>query len=446
MSLAEDSAQAMPMSAKAGGQRAASTRMPWWINPGLTLVAIVIPLAIADCLANNYLIEFNRSDYHSPIFFTWFYGSLFLGGLATIACFAFVGASRTPRASDIGFGDGALTFLFLLCMAGYVIWFGPLMLTSPDVLIGALTGEEGAVYEVRELAPTIGGVTSLVQFGIGYVCIYGMKVFVEGRAMPRRYTFFLACIFGAAVFRAAANSERIAVIELMFPLLVIVCSSGFLISNSLFRGVRQTLPLIMLGIGPVFFALFEYNRSWINHYQYQYDGLWEFALERFGLYYVTALNNFCGYLDYSSWPTFTGAWTFTWFYKLPLIGDAVQQLTGADIGEGFETFLKEYAEDEFNNPTGVLPVYHDWGVLGGLMYFALYGFIAGLAYRSFTLRRGFLQYVYPLVLFSFFEILRISYVADGRSAAAVIGLGVAYLGWGYRKTTASLATPQQAPA
>ncbi len=420
---------------RAGGSVVAKVLPPWWVHPGVFLALIILPIAIAVCLSNNYLIAFNRADYFSPIFFSWYYASLFLGGLLTLTCFAFIGARPGPLADQVGFRDGALDFLFFICMAGYVIWFGPLLISSPQVLLGAMTGESGAVYDVREMAPTLPGVTTVTQFAIAYICIYGIKRFIQGERLAPRYDLYMMIMLGAAFLRAMANSERIAVIELLFCLLVIMCSSRFMAAGPARRIVRRTLPLLLLGIGPVFFAAFEYNRSWINYYQYEYDSLWAFALERFGLYYVTALNNFCGFLDYTSWPTFTGEWTMRWLYHFPLIGDLLGQLVGADADKAFEGFLKEYADNEFNNPTGVLPVYHDWGIFGGIIFFAMYGLFAGLAYRSFRQSRGFLQYVYPLVLYSLFEILRIGYISDGRSVAALIGLAIAYMGWGYRVRT-----------
>lgn len=444
MSLASSSQAAVE--GVAGGavvQRAS----PWWVHPARLLAIVVLPIAIVVCLYTADVINHNRANYSAPVFFNAYYAALFLGGLLILTVFALVGARGNSGAPSVSFGNGALDFLFIACLTAYAIWFGPMLASAPEVLLGAITAESGAVYDVRELSTRLPGITTLTQFGVAYVCIYAIRKFVNGERLPRRFDVFLAIIMGAAIFRALVNSERIALVEVAIPLLVILCKGAQLTGARPLRIFRQTLPLLILGASPVFFTLFEYNRSWINHYQYEYDSLLEFALERFGLYYITSVNNFCGFLDHSAWPTFTGEWSLLWLYRFPLIGPALADLVGADSGAAFETFLKEYATDEFNNPTGILIVYHDWGVFGGVLFLAAYGLFAGLAYRAFEQSRGLLQYIYPIVFYSFFEILRIGYLYDGRSIAAVIGLGIAYVGWGKRAkmrrhtATARLALP-----
>ncbi len=423
-----------------GAPRRAS---PWWAHPARFLGFIMLPIAIVMGIYAEDLINHNTAGYSSPVFFDAYYAWLFFGGIAVIALFALLGARGKATAPQVSFGDGALDFLFVACMVAYAIWFGPLMVTAPHVLLGALTSESGAVYDVRELSTKFAGITTLTQFGVAYVCIYGIRKFVRCETLPRRFDVFLAVMLGAAVFRALVASERIAFIELLIPLLLMLCRGTQLRGALPLRAFRHTLPLLILGASPVFFAVFEYNRSWINHYQYEYSSLLQFALERFGLYYITSVNNLSGFLEHSTWPTFTGEWTLQWLHRFPLIGSTVAELTGANAVTAFAEFLKEYATDEFNNPTGILVVYHDWGVIGGLAFLACYGLLAGRAYRAFEQASGLLQYVFPIVFYSFFEILRIGYMYDGRSIAAIIGLAIAYLIWGKRAEEARPDAPAE---
>ncbi len=56
-------------------------------------------------------------------------------------------------------------------------------------------------------------------------------------------------------------------------------------------------------IGPLigFFIANEYNRwSWETTTSYLYDNIFEFALERLGMYYSTSLNNGAGLLAIAS--------------------------------------------------------------------------------------------------------------------------------------------------
>lgn len=414
---------------------------PWWTRPELFVLSVILPIAVAICTVTVGLIDGNMMGYSAPVYLDAFYAGLFLSGIGLIALGAVLGR-RLARGTggDLRFRDGALDMLFLSCMAGYAIWFGPLLASAPDLIFGALAAQEGAVYEIRERAPNVSGVTTITQFGIAYACIFATKKFVFGEPLARRHDVFMALIIAAAIFRAVVYSERIAVIEVVFPLLVILCKGDRFNGGWGLRAFRQTLPLLMLIGSPLFFAAFEYNRSWINHYQYEYDSFSAFVLERMGLYYVTALNSMAGFMENTSWATFTGEWTLRWLYRLPLIGDFLSRTFATDVYGMFSTFLDEYAHEEFNNTTGILVAHHDWGVVGGSLFLAGYGVIAGLAFRSFRQSRGFLQYFYPIILYSLFEILRIGYLYDGRSIAALIGLAVAYVGWrvkGFPERTAN---------
>jgi oligosaccharide repeat unit polymerase len=409
----------------------ASASTPWWTAPDRLLIFVILPLALMMCAATAPVIRNNRVGYSAPIFLDGFYVTLVVGGILIIAAAAFLARQGTTAARDVRFRHSCLDFLFVTCLAGYCIWYGPLFVTMPDLLIRALTADVGATYAIREAAPTLPGVTTITQFGIVYVCIFTAAKFVRREALPGRYSVYLAAIFALALFRALTNSERIAVIELLFPFLLFLCRSDRLTRRLPTRLFRQTLPILMLFGSPVFFAVFEYNRSWINHYQFEYNSYWEFVLDRWAFYYVTALNNLCGFLATHDWPTYAGQWTMQWLYRLPLLGGAVAAgATDDSIAAQFDIFLKEYASDEFNNTTGLLVVFYDWGLAGGAIFLALYGAICGFAYRSFRAGRGALQYAFPLMLYSLIEIMRIGYLYEGRSFAAFIGLAIVYVVWG----------------
>ncbi|MEZ5785529.1 MAG: hypothetical protein R3D62_03360 [Xanthobacteraceae bacterium] len=411
-------------------KKAHAVEPPWWTHPDRFVALIILPIAIVMCAGTAYLITNNQKGYEASIYLNSFYVTLFLSGIALIAVGAAIGERTGRPLHALRFADGCLDVLFWLCIAGYAVWFGPLALSSPQLLIGALRAEAGAVYEIRELAPNLSGVTTATQFGISYCCIYAFKRFVLDERPARRYALYFAVIFTAATLRAIVYSERIALIEIAFPVLVILCRGSLLTRALPLRIFRETLPLLLLLGSPLFFAAFEYNRSWVALYQYRYDSLWAFALERMGIYYVTSLNNICGFLDRIAWPTFNGEITFYWLYRFPLIGPLMTEVFGASLRPELNDFLESNGIEEFNNSTGILVAHQDWGVVGGSLFLLALGLFAGRAFRSFRELRGFLQYFYPVILYALFEILRIGYLYDGRSVAALIGLLIAYVGWG----------------
>ncbi len=409
---------------------ASSPSPPWWTYPDRFIAFIVLPLAVSIVVIAPKVITTNQAGYDAPLFFSQSYVVLLLTGVVLLGVGAFVGRRTGPLLPEVRFRDGCLDMLFWTCMAAYVLWFGPLAISSPGLLLSALKAEPGAVYEIRERAELFSGVTTATQFGVAYCCIYTAKLFVFAERPPRRYLFFFAVIILVAGLRAVVYSERIALIEVLFPSLVMLCRGSLLNGQLPLRLFRQTLPILMIIGAPVFFTLFEYNRSWISHYQYLYDDLMQFGLERLGIYYATAINNILGFYNYIGEPLYSGEVAFRWLYRFPVIGDLLSGVVGIRFDVEYRAFLDGLGIAEFNNASGIILPYVDWGVIGGSLFLFGYGLFVGRTFNAFDQSRGFLQYFHPVVIYSLFEVLRIGYLYEGRAFAVLIGLAIAYIGWG----------------
>lgn len=408
----------------------------WWHSPALLVVFFVIPFFLLIAVATRPVIENAPVLASHQVYLTGILllKALFLlGGLALGAhCTGTIQPKKVLRLENT-----SLDFLFWFTFLAYVIWFGPLLASNPGLVLATLSGTAGAMYEVRSTAQNISGVTTLSQFGIAYAVVYGMKVFQDREKLPRRYTIMLVVILGLGLFRAATFSERIAIIEVVVPFFAIYVSS---------RKPRHTpvdfvlkfFPFFLYAVAPLFFALFEYLRSWVNHYAAIYDTFPHFIADRFALYYVTSLNNICALIQLSPNPTFRGEWTLNWLYRFPVIGSLMpsSSLRGEDVW--FSQFLTIYATPEYNNTTGVLTVAYDWGMVLGMALIFVYGALAGLAFASFRSGRGAGRYFYPIFLYSLLEILRIGYIYDGRAISAMIGLIIVTLIWYKRSPRVSV--------
>jgi hypothetical protein len=77
--------------------------------------------------------------------------------------------------------------------------------------------------------------------------------------------------------------------------------------------------------------------------------------------------------------------------------------------------LKQMANPEFNNASGVFPYVLDFGRVGSCIFFFAVGWLATATYAAF--RRGGLAGVlcYPLLYISFLEISRIPYLTSART-------------------------------
>lgn len=406
-------------------------QMRWWHSPALLMLYFVVPFFLLIAAITPYVIE-NAPVLASRVVFlepSYVFGSLCLF-LAFVAGAILGGRKAFNR--KVKLGDGCLDFLFYVTVAAYLIWFGPLVLSQPGLILDTIRGTVGAMYDVRDNAQNISGVTTATQFGISYAIIYAIKQFQDGERLPATYHWKMSIIILLALFRAAAFSERIAIVEIVIPVFAVYVT-GHNFSEVTYRLAIKPFPFVLYTIAPIFFAVFEYPRSWINHYIELYDNFPHFVVDRFMLYYVTSLNNICALMEYSPNPTYSGGWTLNWLYRFPVIGKILtgESASGGDSGpySWFLDFLNVYASPEYNNTTGFLTVVYDWGWLLAIFFMVAYGAIAGLTFASFRSGRGGLRYVYPIVLYSIFEILRIGYIYDGRAVAAIIGVGIALAIW-----------------
>lgn len=401
-------------------------QMPWWINPSLFLLAFILPMFLVISAA---LLGFRGSptiayQYSAPVYAELSDIVIILIAILALAAGTAVagGLGRAivaPPRSRFVVSEAGLYALFALTLFAYVLWFGPTLITNPALIIGALVGNPGASYAVRVRIDTIPGLTTLTQFGVSYILVISGLIGM-GAQVRARFIAFAAVIIILAVLRAAIWSERIAVIELVFPLFAIAAARLSLPS--------YTKPAITLGpylgavLMPFVFIAFEINRSWASTYSQIYNSIVQFTVDRVSIYYTSALNNGIGYLKYSENPTFTGEYTFNWLYSMPFVGAVLRGMTGADAQTEYTLFLKRSADAEFNNYTGIALIPHDWGWMISIFFFFLYGLIVGLAYKSFKQNRGMLGLMFPLFLYALYEILRIGYVNEARFFTAFVGV------------------------
>lgn len=400
----------------------------WWHSPALLILFFILPALLLLSVATPGIIEnapvlASHKVYLTPIYIV---EACILLLILSLSSFLF---DKVPSNRKVSIKNGALSFLFWSTALAYLIWFGPLIITSPHIVLGILAGSSGAVYESRDVAYHIPGVTSVSQFGIAYAIIYAIKIYQDREVLPRRYKVMMYAIFAMATFRALVASERISLIEILVPYFVIFTSS-YKPRFSIQSGTIKFFPYVLYAVAPLFFAIFEYPRSWINYYVNVYDTFSHFILDRFALYYATSLNNICSAMTNLPSPNFRGDWTLTWLYRLPLLGDLI-----SPGGEGYRAgtwpdgFLEQYGDPQYNNPTGILIAVFDWGMILAPIVMIIYGAWLGISFASFKKGAGAARYVYPIFLYSIFELLRIGYIFDARAFSAIFGVLIALMFW-----------------
>jgi hypothetical protein len=419
------------------------TRAIWWLNPAVIFCAAGVVIGIAAYAIPEPLF---RTYWRMPKFFDD-------TGLAlTLACVALFGfgvvvASRLftraaallpqlPSVSEIP--ERFLKRLFnisaALCIVGYAIWLGLAVQRgiTLTVISDIVKGEKGAMYDARfTYLPTVGGVTTLTQFGtaagiLGVLlgCRIGWK-----RVAPK-----LLAVFALAGARALLNSERFALLEIAVPMLVVYLRLRFVGARRVPSAVRVLMAAApLLGMGALFFLFtgFEYFRSWSNYYSGRDLNLWQFGGLRLLGYYVTSFNN-GAFLIHELGALNAPYFTLRCLWRFPLTAPIFDRLypnpmfATADQWFYFP-FLEAAGNLEFNNADGMLFPLMDFGIPGGLIYWLLAGLVCGILYRLYVAESPSGLLLYPIVFLSVLEVPLALYWGEGRAFPSICFLSVAVL-------------------
>ncbi|HRH97349.1 MAG TPA: hypothetical protein PLB55_15525 [Prosthecobacter sp.] len=398
----------------------------WWLNPFWILV---IPLVLIAFV--TWLIP--EADYQLywrlPKFFTsedlalclWVALAFSIGCL--LAVFLDRGLVRTPCVETSASPNWTmLTRLFygglVVTVFAYTVWFGAILKqTGLGIIPAVLRGDSGAIYELIRLRKdaAITGVTSLTQVGIG-VGLSG--VFLGCQLGWKKVRRPLGLLFFVTLLRAVFLAERLALIELMLPGVVLWFQLRGLRGGHV-RHLVNFAPFIgVLGLYSLF-TFSEYFRSWGYYSEQGETSLLWFTLVRLSGYYVTSLNN--GALLWHELGDLGFPYTtLDWIWKFPVIGGMVRDsLGGSDAPAALASIVvAEDSNPEFNNPTGVFTTFTDYGVSGGLVFWVFYGCVLMVLYRAF--QRGSIAglMLYPFAFMALTDQIRLFYLTSGRTFAA----------------------------
>lgn len=389
-------------------------RKTWWLNPGKFVLLFVLPLYFFIVLVVPNLwpeaLVLRSANYMHPRFVVLGAATIvFVGAGALVG--AEVDMSPRPSALRSEVSEPLLVVLALFTIAAYLIWFWP------------------AVSHLRFFMPRdelnrIAGVTSFTQLAVPVVTAYLFARWRNRQRFSRMMDALFVTVVIMAILRVFMWSERLALIEIAIPILVCVLLYRPLRTpeSRLFQRVMSKWgPFIGIGVLLVLFGATEVVRSWQSYSVKSNQSFTTFVVSRITTYYFTAVNNGAGMLQTTRWPSYQGRWVLGWFYSLPFgIGQALLGLAGA--GEApHDLFLQRFGDPEFNNMSGIFPIFHDLGIVLGLGYFLLQGFVFGLAYRSATKGEVFGGLFFPPILVACMELLRITYLNGNRCFLVIIG-------------------------
>jgi hypothetical protein len=314
----------------------------------------------------------------------------------------------------------AFFVLYRVTCVAYLFWAAVAIQRGlrPASLLDALREQNTFSGELKAQFQTVAGVTTLTQCGIAAVVIAALLANVPDRAISRRVGLLIAL----AVVRGFFLAERLAVIELALPWLVV--RSGALAATGRRRTGRWIVrfgPALAIPVLLLAFSIFEYSRSWSFARTRTDDTFVEHSAYRLAGYYATSINN--GELNRQSidrterLPYFTVE--FVW--AAPVLSSVLDYAALSGVEPGSDVIVTK-ANPEFNSPGGITGPFIDYGDAGGFAYFALVGLALGALYRSFAASRLLGLLLYPTVFTGLLELPRYLYWAQGRVSPAYVAL------------------------
>jgi oligosaccharide repeat unit polymerase len=412
----------------------------WWLNPAVAFgVPTIIVGVIAYSLGPGDYLHFWRTAKN----FDFSCLQLLLAVALVFTCGCLLGGARRREANLAPAVDWTQTvrwdavrllfrISFVLTVVAYIIWYALAIKhgLTLSVFLDVLHGASRSDYDFNgEHLATVPGVTTATQFGLTVITLAVPLGIVTGW---RRVRWQCLTVFALALSRSFLNDERLAVIELVVPL--VVSFLGFRPMGKRLRLLTQVGPVI----GGVFlylgFSIAEYFRAWSSFYAVRESNFWSFTASRLAGYYATALNN--GALLWKVGQPLSAGLpinTFGFLWHFPILKDvlatAFPSLSFPEevAGTRYADLLTTSANPEFTNPSGIFGPFVDYGVAGGLLCWLLAGLICGFLYKGFKRRSVAGIFLYPAIYIGLIDATRMLYWASGRFFPDIFTLVVGVL-------------------
>jgi hypothetical protein len=331
------------------------------------------------------------------------------------------------RAATIAFSPRQVAYLrrasrLLLGLAwmGYGLWIGVAVLGGVGMadLEAVLAREGGAIGELKAMARPVAGLTTFTQLGPLAVALGAIlrRLGAGGRAYWS--------LFGLAAFRTLFYAERLALMEVAVPALIVAAVTAVPVKRAGARLLVQAAPALA---GPAVWLLFaasEYTRSWVFRQETSSMPFASWVSLRFVGYYTTAFDNSAMYA--ASFPTGEAppAAVLSFLFNAPLVGSAIGPgiVDGRPSSEWWWNTRHQFGNLEFTNTGSFLCSFGELGMMGALVYWAVFGLVVGRLYNA--LRRGgpVALPAYACLFVAILELPRMMYVAEGRAFPLIAAL------------------------
>lgn len=401
--------------------RRGTAEILWWLSPAGLIAGFLLPIFVIILWLGE--IDSQALFIRGSRFLDTYHSLMGMGYLVLMAVAASVGGHIDLKShGPIQERDWQRPawVLGLIGMVAYLFWFRD-FITNPSLWKQLLSGP-GAIN--RNDIGAVTGITSLVNVLPVYFALVSHVWFTTPDKVSRGLRLLSKVLIGLTLFRVYVWSERLAMVEVVVAISVPAAMALYQRSrNPGLKLTLKTLPLMGLPMLILYFGAAEYFRSWQSDtYQMSNLSFWEFALGRLATYYYTSLNNGVGMLVTQSWPNFRFENVLMFVYKAPVLVGLIFSYYMQSDPENFGRFLDQYADPEFNNPSGIYAIVFDLGIAGAAVYVALLGFLAGVLCRALSQGRLRGVILYPSFMVMLLEIYRYPYLGNPRAFTVMLAV------------------------
>jgi len=404
----------------------APAELAWWLHPIPIFVLLNGLTGIAAYLASSetYLRLWKTPKYFTDDIMAITFGMIiaFSAGVWLALANQSGHASRSEWQGSVSYSQAQLLFKvsFWLCIMAYCVWTSIAVSRGLGLSVFKSIFSGGvSIYSFRDFFETMPGITTGTQFGIATVVLGSLIGVAAGWKSVRRK---MLIVFLLAFVRALIYSERLAFLELAVPFLVLwLAQPALWTSRRALRTLIRVVPVLGIAIIYIVFTVFEYFRSWTIYYSARQSSLLSFGLWRLLGYYVTSANNSAFFIASLRQPLDAPYFSFYFLWHFPLLSDLVHDVFGW-VHFDYDVFmgmLTAGANPEFNNPGGLLSPVIDFGVVPGLLYWAIMGLITGYLYSLYARRHPLGMCIYPICFLTLTELPRYIYWGGGRAFPAL---------------------------
>ncbi len=277
---------------------------------------------------------------------------------------------------------------FFLALIGNILFFR-FFYQNPDQIFAWTSSLSVGGLRTSLNETQIPGITTMTQFAVPSVVLF-MILFLKFN-FKKSILFFVYILLFFALARSFYYSERLAIIELVIPIFVLL---------SFFNKI-SVKKVFILGI--IFLTLiwsFEYFRSYSNYWYADNYSATFFIINRFFMYFATTINNFfvaTAYFEFQN-------------YMIDILAPFYQFSENYSI-EGYNNYYK-YASPEFNSPFYFGVIYTNFWLFSPFIIFIISSFVK-ISFFNFRLSNFFGLYFFPIIFLSILDI-RIMYLFETR--------------------------------